>query len=270
MTVLITLTTAGLDTGPFDLYASSNGITYTQFATGILKPNLVAGYTSTAVPDGSGIIRVVSTSALCTNYIDLLIVSDTTTTTTSSSSTSTTSSTTSTTSSTSSTSSTSTTTSTTTPKPTSILRLQSFEVAGATGGSSSVASYTFNLSSALSVSIDIGNSRAQLYASSSSCSNLLGDTSDDCSTDTLAAGFAGNRVIVGDYNAGCSAFFGWNYRIENDPTGAIGSKGVDVNVNGGGWVTYYDGDVFDAGGTDVTIEIAHITPSSCTGFANCT
>ena len=268
MIVLITLTVAGFDAGPFNLYSNVDGYV-TAFATGITKPTLLAGYTSSVVPDGTTNIRVTSVGT-CTNYIDLSVLTTTTTTSSTSSTTSTTSSTTSTTSSTSSTSSTSTTTSTTTPKPTSILRLQSFEVAGLTGGSSSVASYTFNLSNALTVPIQIGNSRAQLYAASTSCSNILGDTSDDCTTDTLAIGFAGNRVILGDYNAGCSAFFGWNYRIENDPTGAVGSKGVDVNINGAGWNTYYNGDVFDAGGTDVTIEIAHITPSSCTGFANCT
>ena len=259
MTVLIQLTSAGTDSGPFNLYSDADGYTV-AFASSIAKSVLLAGYTSVVVPAGTTIIRVMSIGT-CTNYTDITIqIPGTTTTTTSVPPTTTTTTT----------PTGPTTTTTTTARPTSILRLQSFEVAGATGGVSSVASYTFNLSNALTVPIDIGNSRAQLYASSSSCSNTIGDTSDDCSTDTLAASFSGNRVIVGDYTGPCSTYFGWNYRIENDPTGIIGSKGIDVNVNGTGWVTYYDGDTFDAGGTDVTIEIAHIAPSDCTGFANCT
>lgn len=81
-TVTITLTSAGLDTGPFDLYSDADGYV-TPFETGVLKVLLVAGYTSVLVPDGATIIRVVSTG-ICTNFVDLPInvISPTTTTTT--------------------------------------------------------------------------------------------------------------------------------------------------------------------------------------------
>lgn len=87
MTVLITLTSAGADAGPFDLYSDTDGY-LTAFASGISKATLLGGYTSSAVPDGTTSIRIVSTGT-CTNYIYVL-VGETTTTTTSSSSTSTT------------------------------------------------------------------------------------------------------------------------------------------------------------------------------------
>jgi hypothetical protein len=79
-TVLITLTTAGADTGPFDLYSDADGYV-TPFETGIAKVALTSGYTSSLVPDLATIIRVQSDS-LCTNYVDLSIVTTTTTTTT--------------------------------------------------------------------------------------------------------------------------------------------------------------------------------------------
>ena len=82
-TVLITLTTAGADTGPFNLYSDADGYV-SAFETGVAKAALQAGYTSTLVPDGASIIRVKSTSALCTNYVDLPISGVTTTTTTTS------------------------------------------------------------------------------------------------------------------------------------------------------------------------------------------
>jgi len=81
-TVLITLTTAGLDTGPFNLYSDADGYV-TPFEIGVSKAALVAGYTSVVVPDAATIIRVVSTG-VCTNFIDLsiIVVPPTTTTTT--------------------------------------------------------------------------------------------------------------------------------------------------------------------------------------------
>jgi hypothetical protein len=99
---VITLTTAGADTGPFNLYTDIDGFV-TPFETGVGKAALEAGYLSSLIPDGTSIVRVKSTSLFCTNYINLTL--PTTTTTTSS------------TSSTTSTSSTSTTTTTTTAAP---------------------------------------------------------------------------------------------------------------------------------------------------------
>ena len=104
-TVLITLTTAGTDTGPFDLFSDADSYV-TAFENNVPKASLVSGYTSTLVPDLATIIRVKSDS-LCTNYIDLPIVTTTTTTSTSSTTTTTTS-----------TSSTTTTTTTTVPPTT--------------------------------------------------------------------------------------------------------------------------------------------------------
>jgi hypothetical protein len=92
MTVLVTLTLAGADTGPFDIYSDADGYT-TPLASGISKAALQAGYTLTGVPDGATIIRVTSL-ATCTNSLDMLISGGTTTTTTSTTSTSTSTSTT--------------------------------------------------------------------------------------------------------------------------------------------------------------------------------
>jgi len=82
MNVLITLTTAGVDTGPFNLYSNTDSYV-TAFQTNIAKSLLVAGYTSTVVPAGTTTIRVKSTG-LCTTYVDLFITGSggTTTTTT--------------------------------------------------------------------------------------------------------------------------------------------------------------------------------------------
>lgn len=80
MNVLITLTTAGADTGPFNLYSNTDSYV-TAFATGIAKSVLVAGYTSTVVPTGTSTIRVKSTGT-CTNYVDLYVAGSGITTTT--------------------------------------------------------------------------------------------------------------------------------------------------------------------------------------------
>lgn len=106
ITVSITLTIAGVDTGPtFDLFSNVDSYAV-AFETGVDKASLEAGYISTIVPDGTTTIRVYS-AGTCETYVDLNVITSTTTTT---STTSTTTSTTST--------STSTTTSTTTATPT--------------------------------------------------------------------------------------------------------------------------------------------------------
>jgi hypothetical protein len=81
MTVLITLTVAGADSGPFNLFSNLDGYT-SAFATGISKSALLAGYSSSVVPDYTTIVRVVSIGN-CTNYIDIVLGEVTTTTTTS-------------------------------------------------------------------------------------------------------------------------------------------------------------------------------------------
>lgn len=108
MTVLITLTIAGTNTGPFDLYSDVDGF-LVPFENNVPKASLVSGYTSVLVPAGTTVIRVKSDS-VCINYIDL-IISGTTTTTTSSTSTTTSTST-------------STTTTTTTTYPCECVRLE--------------------------------------------------------------------------------------------------------------------------------------------------
>ena len=77
-TALITLTIAGSDTGPFDLYSNTDGY-LSPFESSVSKANLEAGYLSDLVPDNTTIIRVKSDNALCSNYIDCEISSITTT-----------------------------------------------------------------------------------------------------------------------------------------------------------------------------------------------
>lgn len=67
---LITIGAAGTDTGPFDLYSDVDSYV-TAFETGVAKASLLAGYTSSVVPDATATIRVKSASALCTNYVDM-------------------------------------------------------------------------------------------------------------------------------------------------------------------------------------------------------
>jgi hypothetical protein len=92
MTVLITLVLPiGGDAGPFNLFSDINGFSI-PFEINVPTSSLVAGYTSINVPDGTSVIRMVSTGT-CTNYINIPVNVLPTTTTTSSSSTSTSTST---------------------------------------------------------------------------------------------------------------------------------------------------------------------------------
>lgn len=82
MTVIITLTTAGEDTGPFFALYSNVDNFVTSFAT-VTKSALLAGYVCNTVPDGTTRIRVKShDNPYCTNYIDLDVITTTTTSTT--------------------------------------------------------------------------------------------------------------------------------------------------------------------------------------------
>jgi len=80
MTVFITLTAAGSDSGPFNLYSDLDGYV-TPFETSVSKSTLLAGYSSSLVPDYTNTIRIQSESTLCTNYINVAVVTTTTTTT---------------------------------------------------------------------------------------------------------------------------------------------------------------------------------------------
>ena len=69
----ITLTTAGGNTGPFDLY--SNTDTYvTPFETGLTRTTLLSGYISYVVPDSTTVIRCKSNNGTCTNYQDFSLI----------------------------------------------------------------------------------------------------------------------------------------------------------------------------------------------------
>jgi hypothetical protein len=71
MTVLITLTTAGADSGPFNLYSNLDGYV-APFETGVSRAALLAGYSSALVPDFTTTIRVQSTGD-CSNYLNITL-----------------------------------------------------------------------------------------------------------------------------------------------------------------------------------------------------
>lgn len=89
--ILITLTTAGVDTGPFNLFSNVDGFS-SPFETGVSKAALLAGYTTLLAPPGTTVVRVKS-AGTCTNQINVNVVPCSITTTTTSSSTSSTTST---------------------------------------------------------------------------------------------------------------------------------------------------------------------------------
>jgi hypothetical protein len=91
MTVLITLTTAGDNTGPFDLYSNEDGFS-TIITSGISRAQLLAGYEAT-VPDGTTEVLLQSVG-VCDRDLYLNVVGAPTTTSTTSTTSSTTSSTT--------------------------------------------------------------------------------------------------------------------------------------------------------------------------------
>jgi hypothetical protein len=80
MFVYITLTSAGADSGPFNLYSNVDGYV-SAFATGVSKTALLAGY-SVIAPAGTTTVRIMS-AGVCTNFIDVTVSTTTTTTTTS-------------------------------------------------------------------------------------------------------------------------------------------------------------------------------------------
>lgn len=91
MIVIVTLTSPGTSTGPFNLFSSQNLIN--PLVTGISRSALVSGYTLNSVPDAATFIRALSTGT-CTNSLDINITTPTTTTTTTAAPTTTTTSTT--------------------------------------------------------------------------------------------------------------------------------------------------------------------------------
>ena len=71
MTITITLSAAGVDTGPFSLFSDVDGYT-TAFETGVSRTALLAGYTTSLAFPGTTIVRVQS-NGLCTNFIDIIL-----------------------------------------------------------------------------------------------------------------------------------------------------------------------------------------------------
>lgn len=67
----ITLTVAGTNTGPFDLYSDATGY-LTAFATNVSRSSLLAGYSTSTVPDNTTVVRVTSTGD-CTNSVNLTL-----------------------------------------------------------------------------------------------------------------------------------------------------------------------------------------------------
>lgn len=112
MNVYIQLTSAGTNTGPFNLYSDVDGFT-TPFEQNVSRSKLLQGFTSTLVPTDTTVIKISCLSA-CNNSFYLYIENQPTTTTTTSTSSTTTSTTSSTTSSTTTTTTSSTSTTTTT------------------------------------------------------------------------------------------------------------------------------------------------------------
>ncbi len=69
MTVLLTLVTAGVDSGPFDLYSNLDSYAI-PFEVGVSKAALQGGYTTALVPDYTSTVRVKSTG-ICINFVDI-------------------------------------------------------------------------------------------------------------------------------------------------------------------------------------------------------
>jgi hypothetical protein len=90
MTVAITLTLAGSDTGPFNIYSNVDGYT-TAIVTGVDRNTLISGYNITA-PEGTTEVLVRSTG-VCQRNLYLAVAGAPVTTTTTTSSTSSTSTT---------------------------------------------------------------------------------------------------------------------------------------------------------------------------------
>lgn len=71
MIVLLTLTTAGTDSGPYNLYSDVDGYT-TAFETAVDKTSLLAGYSSNNAPALTTTVQIKSTGS-CTNSINVIL-----------------------------------------------------------------------------------------------------------------------------------------------------------------------------------------------------
>jgi hypothetical protein len=179
MVLLITLTAAGADTGPFNLFSNVDGFT-AAFETGVSKAALLAGYTTLLAPAGTTVVRVKS-AGTCTNQINITVLPCSSTTTTTSSSTS----------STTSTSSTSTTTTSTTTSFVVNLSVCFDQVAGgqATVTVSTDSPVNTNLSVGVKIYDDLGNDFADtvtiLSGASSGTSSIINLTNGGASATSV-------------------------------------------------------------------------------------
>jgi hypothetical protein len=71
MIVTIKLTTAGSETGPFNLYSDADGFV-TVFETNVSKSKLLAGYTTNLAPENTKVVRACS-MANCKNCVDIKV-----------------------------------------------------------------------------------------------------------------------------------------------------------------------------------------------------
>lgn len=69
MTSIIKLTSAGANTGPFDLYSDADNYTI-PFASGVTKDQLIIGYLTTALPSTVNNIKIISIGD-CNSIIDI-------------------------------------------------------------------------------------------------------------------------------------------------------------------------------------------------------
>jgi hypothetical protein len=72
MTALLSILTAGEDTGPFDIYSNVDGF-ISAFEANVPKASLLSGYPSANIPNGTLIILFKS-KGLCTNSISVPLV----------------------------------------------------------------------------------------------------------------------------------------------------------------------------------------------------
>lgn len=71
-TAIITTPSSSEDTGPFYLFSNVDGFTV-PFEKNIPRLNMLAGYVSTVVPNGTTTIRIKS-EGYCIEYVDVPVV----------------------------------------------------------------------------------------------------------------------------------------------------------------------------------------------------
>ena len=75
MYIYITITKAGADTGPFNLYSDVDGY-ISAFETNVSKIDLEAGYATDLAPDNTTIVKIQNMNNICYNYVDAIFPPD--------------------------------------------------------------------------------------------------------------------------------------------------------------------------------------------------